>query len=235
MCTDATSVSLAEQQAYYDARAAEYDQWWHRQGRYDHGPEANAAWITEGRTVSQALRRFPPSGHILELACGTGIWTGQLLPFATSLTAVDGSPSMLALNRARAGTDKVRYIQADLFTWEPDRRFDTVFFGFWLSHVPLERFEWFWDLVARCLAPGGRVFFVDSKNHPTSRATNHCPADTGSGTSRRQLNDGSQYTVYKIFYHPQALQKRLRTMGWQAEVRATERFFIHGWAVGGRR
>jgi hypothetical protein len=33
--------------------------------------------------------------------------------------------------------------------------------GFWLSHVPLERFGAFWSLVDECLAPGGRVFFVD--------------------------------------------------------------------------
>jgi hypothetical protein len=28
--------------------------------------------------------------------------------------------------------------------WRPDRRYDVVFFGFWLSHVPLERFAAFW-------------------------------------------------------------------------------------------
>jgi hypothetical protein len=29
----------------------------------------------------------------------------------------------------------------------PDRRYDVVFFGFWLSHVPLERFDAFWSMV----------------------------------------------------------------------------------------
>jgi hypothetical protein len=33
----------------------------------------------------------------------------------------------------------VRFICADLFAWSPERRYDVVFFGFWLSHVPLER------------------------------------------------------------------------------------------------
>ena len=35
---------LDEQIAYYRARAAEYDQWWLRQGRYDQGPELAARW-----------------------------------------------------------------------------------------------------------------------------------------------------------------------------------------------
>jgi len=45
----------------------------------------------------------------------------------------------------------VRFIQADLFAWRPDRRYDVVFMGFWLSHVPAERFASFWSLVADCL------------------------------------------------------------------------------------
>src|ERR1700712_490185 len=35
---------LAEQVAYYRKRAGEYDEWWFRTGRYDHGAELNAAW-----------------------------------------------------------------------------------------------------------------------------------------------------------------------------------------------
>lgn len=30
---------FAEQRAYYQARAPEYDEWWQRQGRFDRGPE----------------------------------------------------------------------------------------------------------------------------------------------------------------------------------------------------
>ena len=32
---------LQEQIDYYRARAAEYDEWFNRQGRYDRGPQAN--------------------------------------------------------------------------------------------------------------------------------------------------------------------------------------------------
>ena len=62
--------------------------------------------------------------------CGT--WTPQLLRYATDVTAVDASPEMLAIAAARCQDDRVRFVQADLFSWEPDRRYDVVFFGFWL-------------------------------------------------------------------------------------------------------
>ncbi|HWB12935.1 MAG TPA: hypothetical protein VG826_27165 [Pirellulales bacterium] len=37
---------LHEQLAYYRARAAEYDQWFLRQGRYDRGEEHRIQWET---------------------------------------------------------------------------------------------------------------------------------------------------------------------------------------------
>jgi SAM-dependent methyltransferase len=63
-----------------------------------------------------------PLACVLELACGRGAWTGQLLRHAADVTAVDASPEMLAVAAARADSQHVRFIQADLFAWEPDRR-----------------------------------------------------------------------------------------------------------------
>jgi SAM-dependent methyltransferase len=111
--------------------------------------------------VAAALDAFRPEGDVLELAYGPGIWTELLLRHATSVTAVDAAPEMLALARARVGEERVRFMQADLFAWRPDRRHDVVFFGFWFSHVPRDRFEAFWSLVDDCLKPEGRVFLVD--------------------------------------------------------------------------
>ncbi len=138
---------LAEQIAYYRAIAPEYE---------DHAirePGSNE--------LTAALHAFRATGDVLELACGPGAWTENLLAHATSVTAVDASPEMIARATARVGEDRVRFVHADLFTWTPDRRYDVVFFGFWLSHVPMDRFDAFWSMVASALTPGGRVFFVD--------------------------------------------------------------------------
>jgi SAM-dependent methyltransferase len=106
-----------EQIAYYRARAGEYDQWFLREGRYNRGPDANAQWFREAGLVEAALETFAPSGRVLELACGTGLWTRHLVRFAESVTALDASPEVLAINHARVADAKVRYVEADLLGW----------------------------------------------------------------------------------------------------------------------
>ena len=228
MNAESERTALRQQLDYYRARSAEYDQWWLRQGRYDRGAEDNARWFAEASEVSSALVALRPSGSILEIAGGTGIWSEKLLPFASALTVLDGSPEMLAINAARLRTQSVHYVEADIFQWQPSARFDTIFFGFWLSHVPPERFAQFWQLVRACLAPGGRVFFVDSRREATSTAVDHRLPEPESAVHCRRLNDGREFQVYKVFYEPADLIARLRDLGWQFEVRQTERYFLFG-------
>jgi len=228
MTNPASHSLLREQLDYYRARAAEYDHWWLRQGRYDRGAALNSRWFAEAAEVSSALAKFRPAGRILEFACGTGIWTGQLLPYASHLTALDGSPEMLAVNAARLHSPLVQYIEADLFQWQPTGQFDTIFFGFWLSHVPPERFADFWQLVRSCLAPGGRVFFLDSRHEPTSTAVDHLLPDPQDTVLRRRLNDGREFQIYKVFHDPAALAEKLSELGWNFDVRQTDRYFLHG-------
>ena len=164
---------LAEQAAYYRARAPEYDEWWQRLGRHDHGEAFSAQWDEETREVERALARFKPAGNVLELASGTGWWTERLARTATALTCVDAAPETIALNRerlARAGLPLATYIEADLFAWQPTERFDVVFFSFWLSHVPSDLFDPFWRTVAAALKPEGRVFFVAPRGRPHGEA-----------------------------------------------------------------
>lgn len=225
----ATKDLLEEQLAYYRARAGEYDQWWLRTGRYDRSPELNALWASEAAEVDTALAAFKPFGRILELACGTGIWTEKLAPFASGLVALDGSAEVLAINAARVGRDTVRYVEADVFRWEGEEKFDTIFFSFWLSHVPPELFEEFWRKVRGWLAPGGRVFLVDSLRDPNSTARNHDLPEEDSIVSLRKLDDGREYRIYKIFRDPLDLAEGLRRIGWDFQLSRTENYFLHGW------
>jgi demethylmenaquinone methyltransferase/2-methoxy-6-polyprenyl-1,4-benzoquinol methylase len=91
---------LAEQVAYYRARAPRYDEWWQRCGVYDRGPEFAAEWDRQVALVEEALATFSVSGHALELAGGTGWWTRRLARCAETLTVVDSSPEALEINLA---------------------------------------------------------------------------------------------------------------------------------------
>ncbi len=145
---------LAEQRAYYRARAPEYDEWWQRRGRYDRGSDLTEEWDRQVAQVAGALDIFGTTGDVVEMARGTGWWTQRLARTAGKLTVLDSSPETLKLNRDRVGESDVEYVVADLFTWQPQRTYDAVFSSFWLSHVPRSRFRDFWSLVRSCLAPG---------------------------------------------------------------------------------
>jgi demethylmenaquinone methyltransferase/2-methoxy-6-polyprenyl-1,4-benzoquinol methylase len=218
---------LREQIAYYRARAAEYDEWFYRVGRYDYGDALNRRWFDEVHEVMQALHSVGPVGDVLELACGTGIWTEQLLSISQRITAIDASPEMLALNRERLKAPNVVYHERDLFAWEPQTQYDMVFFGFWLSHVPPEYLDAFLDKAARALKPGGRLFLVDSRPAPTSSAHDHTLPDAQGFTHARKLNDGRQFSIVKVFYDPDALRARLLHAGLDAPPQTTETYFLY--------
>jgi demethylmenaquinone methyltransferase/2-methoxy-6-polyprenyl-1,4-benzoquinol methylase len=199
---------LKEQLRYYEARAPEYTQTAMVELE---GPELEQA----EKEMLAAMNAFAPSGDVLELACGPGTWTAQLLPHASALTALDGSAEMLQIARAQIDDARVRFVQADIFDWDPDRAYDAVFFGFWLSHVPLERFERFWSLVGECLKPGGRVLFVDD----AYRVDEELIEGEDSQVIRRQLKDGTAFRAIKVPHTPAELERRLKGLGWRIKVR----------------
>ncbi len=107
---------LQKQVAYYRERAVDYLDQARRVQGFDE--------------LGEALLAFRPFGDVLELACGPGTWTPMLMRTAATVTAVDAASEMLDQARRRVGESPVRFVQADVFSWRPDRRYDTVFFGF---------------------------------------------------------------------------------------------------------
>jgi SAM-dependent methyltransferase len=220
---------LAEQVAFYRARAHGYDDWWMRRGAYDLGADMSDEWNRQIDQIEKALDTFSVSGKVLELAGGTGWWTERLARAANELTVVDSSPEVLELNRGRTGRSDVDYVVADVFSWEPHHVYDIVFFSFWLSHVPRSRFSEFWSLVRSCLAPDGRVFLIDNHNDPLASVDIKDPYVLHYEPDRhiRRLDDGREYHVVKIMYEPQELEAELKDLSWTAQMRAT-RWFIFG-------
>jgi SAM-dependent methyltransferase len=203
---------LAEQKRYYAERAPEYDDWWHRRGRYELEPDALARWRADAAEAEAALEALAPFGRVLELAAGTGIWTRKLVRQADRVVAVDANPETLALN-----TGDAELVRADVFEWKSAERFDLVFFSFWLSHVPEERFDEFWALVRAALVPGGRVFLVDSGAGDTA----HTGTDQADGEETRSLADGRTFRIVKRRWEPDELAERVRPLGFELELHDT--------------
>jgi ubiquinone/menaquinone biosynthesis C-methylase UbiE len=179
---------------------------------------------------------------VLELAAGTGNLTCRVAPHVDRLTALDASPETLAINAKKVGAahDRVEFVVADLFEWEPPRTYDAVLFGFWISHIPADRWAAFWSLVCRCLRPGGSVWFCDNANPEVGWRAGVLPRPearyvSGDGTieprtriTTRELPDGRAYRVVKRFFEPDELAREIAEFGIEANVRTTQWAFLLG-------
>jgi 2-polyprenyl-3-methyl-5-hydroxy-6-metoxy-1,4-benzoquinol methylase len=195
---------LASQADYYRRRAGEYD------------ATAYGDLVAARARIARLVAEMRPAGTVLEIACGTGLWTEALAGLADTVTAVDVAPETLAIARERVGSGNVRFEVADIFSWRTTARFDVIFFSAWLSHVPMSRFGQFWQLLRGLLAPGGRVLFIDE--HVDERGKeSYLPG--GDEIVERQLQDGSRYRIVKNFVDPERMARRLRGLGWECRMR----------------
>ena len=198
-----TDEVVTEQVDYYRRRAAEYD-------------ETAYGDVAAARTrIARLVADLRPTGQVLEIACGTGLWTEALAATAGQVTAIDAAPEAVAIARERVRAANVGFEVTGVFSWHPGRRFDVIFFSAWLSHVPASRFEAFWQLLRDLLADHGRVLFIDE--HVDERGKEVYLAGRDEVVERR-LNDGRRFRVVKNFVDPGDLERRLALLGWDCAV-----------------
>jgi SAM-dependent methyltransferase len=200
-------------EAYYQARAREYDQVYDKPERQD-DLETLRAWlpgVLAGRRV-------------LEVAAGTGYWTSVYAGRAAAVLATDASPATLEVARGRrTWPDSVRFGPADAFALGlpdgPAGSFDAAFAGFFWSHVDLASLDSFLaGLTARLDRPATVVFtdnrYVEGSNYPMTRT------DAGGNTfQERRLTDGSVWEVRKNFPSAAELRARLAPFARDVEIR----------------
>ena len=205
---------LDEQIAYYRLRAPEYDA--------TSMPEGDP-FAVHGATIREAIHGLDLRGRVIEIAAGTGQWTGLLAEHADELLVTDASPEMLAINRAKVGDrPNVRWEVADALALRPTGDVDVAFLGFFLSHVAPTSFDRFWAVLHGLLAPDGQVVFVDEGRHFLWREE---WLDEAAGIASRRLSDGSAHRVVKVLWDLAELVDRLRGLGWDASVHEEGPFY----------
>jgi demethylmenaquinone methyltransferase/2-methoxy-6-polyprenyl-1,4-benzoquinol methylase len=209
---------IASQREFYDLRAPDFGD--------EAVPDRRVNGTMPSGLVSALIDEFAPTGDLLELACGTGSFTRELVRHARSVTAVDASARMLERNRREVGASKVRYVHADIFELQADHRYDAIFFGFWLSHVPPDNFDGFWSFVRSSLRPDGRVAFVDEDDRGVTNDDIHVLDDVP--VAPRTLRDGRQIHIIKMYWNPIELEARIRSLDWQVQVRRVGETFLYG-------
>lgn len=170
--------------AYYERRAAEYDDWWLGTGLFEQ--RERPGWDQDREALIDALKRLPPK-RTLDLACGTGFLTRHL---PGDVTGVDQSASMVEIARSR-GVHAIVGDALDPPAGDYERIFSSHFYGH-LDEAQRERFK--------ALAAGRELVIVDSALRPGQ------PEELWQ---ERTLNDGSSHSVYKRWFTPQSLQREL--------------------------
>ena len=222
----ATPTHEEELVPYYEARAAEYDEWYLRGGRYSHGLVQDMAWEMELAVASTWLDGLPLGGEIVELAAGTGWWTA-LLAAKGELHAYDAAAAPLDRARSRLVAHGLRAHLHVRDAWAaPDRKVDALFSGFWLSHVPRPRLVDFLGIARAWLRPGGIYAAIDSQADAASGTVDRLPAPAPN-LARRRLADGREFTIPKVHYRADDLTEALRSAGFvDVEVGSSGRFFL---------
>jgi ubiquinone/menaquinone biosynthesis C-methylase UbiE len=176
--------------AYYERRAAEYDDWWLGTGLFAnrHRP----GWHEEATALTRTLEALPPA-RTLDVACGTGFLTEHL---RGEITGLDQSASMLELAQAKVPAG--RFVQGDALELPfADNSFERLLTSFFYGHLEEDDREAFLGEARRV---GGELVVVDSRLDDDVEPV---------GWQERVLNDGSRWQVYKRFFEPDALADEL--------------------------
>ena len=135
--------------------------------------------VRDTRALLDGLRdRVAPAGRVLDLGCGIGRMTAQLVDRFADVVGVDVSPEMVEQARAlHPDVSNLSFVAnsgADLKVFEDDA-FDLVFSYSVLPHLPLPVLRSYFAEVNRVLRPGGWFryqFWVGPDAH------RHSPNDT---------------------------------------------------------
>jgi ubiquinone/menaquinone biosynthesis C-methylase UbiE len=182
--------TLGAVKAYYDARAPEYDDWFHGLGRY--ADRDRPGWEEELAGLTAILEGLAPA-RTLDVACGTGFLTRHL---RGDLTCLDQSERMLALAAERV--PHARMVKADAIPLPfAEGEFERLFTGHFYGHLEEPQRTAFLEEARRV---AGELVFVDSSQAHSAVAAEWQP---------RLLNDGSEWKVYKRFFTGEGLAEEL--------------------------
>jgi demethylmenaquinone methyltransferase/2-methoxy-6-polyprenyl-1,4-benzoquinol methylase len=182
--------TLGTVKAYYDARAPEYDDWFHGIGRY--ADRDRPEWNQDLAATIATIGGLAPA-RTLDVACGTAFLSRHL---RGELTFLDQSPRMLEIAGERV--PHAELVESDAIPLPfADRSFERLFTGHFYGHLEEPERVRFLEEARRV---ADELVLVD-----TSLA--HSPVDVE--WQQRILNDGSEWEVYKRFFTGAGLAEEL--------------------------
>ena len=144
--------ALRDMRGYYNRLASQYDDLRFRKAYHRQIDAIERQFV---------ISRIRPGAKVLEVGCGTGRFTTELVKVASSVTAVDVSPEMLTMVREKAGgAPNLRLVEGDLYQLERTigaEKYDVVVSMRVLPHL-IDKHGAL-STLNRVLRPGGTALF----------------------------------------------------------------------------
>lgn len=174
------------ERAYYDLRAAEYDDFYLGAGLY--AQRSRPGWVEEVEALKHILRGLD-FGSLLDVACGTGFLT---VCFRGRVVGLDQSAAMLAIARSRL--PGASFVRGDgLRLPFRSKQFDCLGACHFYGHLD-QRTARLFVAEARRVATSMLIVDAAKRNDVPSEEHQH-----------RVLNDGSRHLVYKRYFTAEQL------------------------------
>ncbi len=174
---------------YYAKRAPVYDE---TAGYTD--PEAEELRVP----IKVRYRRMFEGHRVLEIACGSGYWTGVVGETAESVLAIDINPSLVSIGMEKCRhLSNVKFRVADAYSLQGVPTGFTAAMGiWWWSHIPKGRVRPFLSTLHSKMIGGALVLFVDQLPYdgPVRREDRE-----GNTIEQRSLPDGRTFEIVKNF------------------------------------
>jgi len=239
---------LDKQLAYYADRAREYDEWWERRGRYQEGQEKDSKWQEDVKAAKEIVSNWiSKDSQVLELACGTGIWTKVLAETVDveKLDCVDGNKETIEVlkwkfNNAGLGNKLpgIGFDVADIFgDWQPKSGYSVIFMGFFLTHVPPSKLDGFVEKLKKAVLGSqkkkAQIVIIDSyyecdvrasaKDYSLREGIKAIDYEANQPDEKfliyRKLNSGAVHPIVKVFYDHNVLLDVFAKYGIRGETK----------------